>query len=214
MAGEQSKMRALVVGICGGTGSGKSTLTRGVVQSLPADSVALLEQDHYYRDHSDRSVEERGALNFDHPDAVDMPLLIEHVRRLRAGEAVARPTYDFSRHARAKETVAVVPRPLVIIDGILIFANETLRGLIDFKVFVDADADIRFIRRLGRDVEKRGRSVESVIEQYLATVRPMHLQFVEPMKRFADLIIPDGGKGQAGIDLVVAKIRSLGHLAG
>jgi len=209
VAGEEAKSRPVVVGICGGTGSGKTTLTRRVVEALSATGVALLQQDNYYKDQSALSPAERDKLNFDHPDAVEMPLLIEHVRRLRAGEPVSRPSYDFTAHRRAAEMVEVAPYPVLVVEGILIFANEDLRRLMDLKVFVDTPADLRFIWRLKRDTEDRARTVESVVHQYLSTVRPMHLEFVEPSKRFADVLISEGGRNQAAVDLVLQKIRSL-----
>lgn len=202
-------MRPLVIGICGGTGSGKTMIARRIIEALSGANVALLQQDNYYKDRSNLPAADRDNLNFDHPDAFDSALLAEHIRKLRAGEAVARPNYDFASHNRLQETVEVLPHPALIVDGILIFQSSELRDLMDLKVFVDADADLRFIRRLRRDLEHRGRTVESVIEQYLTTVRQMHLEFVEPSKQFADIIVPEGGKNQAGIDLVVRKIRSL-----
>ena len=156
----------------------------------------------------DLTLEQRRQHNFDHPDSMDSPLLVEHVRRLRSGEAIHRPVYDFTAYRRLLETVRFEPRPALVIEGILIFENRALRELMDIKIFVDTDADIRFIRRLDRDIRERGRSVESVMRQYQATVRPMHLEFVEPSKRYADLIIPEGGHNEVGIDLVIQKIRS------
>lgn len=201
--------RALVIGICGGTGSGKTTVTRRVIGALSPESVLVVEQDHYYKNFPHLPLEERARQNFDHPDSVDMPLLVEHIRRLRAGQPVERPVYDFTEHRRRAETVRLEPRPAVIVEGILIFDHGPLRELMDVKVFVDTDADLRVLRRLDRDIRERGRTVTSVIEQYLSTVRPMHLQFVEPSKRYADVIIPEGGHNEVGIDLVIQKIRSL-----
>lgn len=199
----------MIIGICGGTGSGKSTLTRKIVEALSPDTAVVLCHDSYYKDHSELSLEDRARLNFDHPDAIETPLLVQHLRRLRAGEAIDLPSYDFSTHRRVAEVTRVEPRPAIILEGILILENAALRELTDIKIFVDTDSDIRFMRRLKRDINKRGRTMESVVEQYMATVRPMHMEFVEPSKRFADVIIPEGGRNQVGIDLVIQKIRSL-----
>jgi uridine kinase len=201
--------RSLVVGISGGTGSGKTTIADRVMKALPAENVLLLQQDHYYRDLSKLSMEERNKINFDHPDSIETQLMADHVRRLRDGHAVERPVYDFTQHLRKKETVRLEPRAAIILEGILIFDNAALRELMDVKIFVDTDADLRFIRRLRRDLSERGRTLESVVGQYLSTVRPMHLEFIEPSKRFADVIIPEGGHNEVGIDLVIQKIRSL-----
>lgn len=172
-------------------------------------SVSILQQDNYYKDYPDLSYEERIKVNFDHPDSMDTPLLIEHVRLLRACKPVDSPIYDFANFERAKDIVKIEPRAAVIIEGILIFESKPLRELMDIKIFVDTDADLRFIRRLERDIRERGRTMEMVVDQYLATVRPMHTEFVEPSKRFADVIIPEGGHNDVGIDLVIQKIKSL-----
>ena len=201
--------KRLVIGICGGTGSGKTTITERIISALSPESVLVLQQDHYYRNFPHLSLEERARQNFDHPDALDTPLFIEHVRQLREGRPIDRPVYDFTKHERAHQTVRMNPSPALILEGILIFENKTLCDLMDIKIFVDTDADLRFIRRLGRDIRERGRTVESVVNQYLATVRPMHMEFVEPSKRHADVIIPEGGNNEVGIDLVIQKIRSL-----
>jgi uridine kinase len=201
--------QGLVIGICGGTGSGKTTVTERIISALSQDSVLVLQQDHYYRDLPHLPLEERARQNFDHPNSLDTPLLIEHVRQLREGRPIERPTYDFSHHERESRTVRFAPHPAIIVEGILIFESKALRELMDIKIFVDTDADLRFIRRLGRDIRERGRTVESVVQQYLATVRPMHMEFIEPSKRHADLIIPEGGFNEVGIDLVIQKIRSL-----
>jgi uridine kinase len=199
----------LTIGICGGTGSGKTTITNRLTEALSEDSVLLLQQDHYYKDTPHLPLEERAKQNFDHPDSVDTQLLVSHVRALRDGNAIERPVYDFTQHRRIPATVHLEPRPALIVEGILIFENAALRSLCDIKIFVDTEADLRFIRRLRRDIRERGRTAESVIEQYLATVRPMHMEFVEPSKRYADVIIPEGGHNEVGIDLVIQKIRSL-----
>ncbi|HEX9761015.1 MAG TPA: uridine kinase, partial [Candidatus Acidoferrales bacterium] len=195
--------------ICGGTGSGKTPISQRIIQALPEGSVVVLEQDHYYKDLPHLPLEERARQNFDHPDSIDMALLIEHVARLRAGEAIDRPAYDFTTHRRLDERVRIEPRPALIVEGILLLDNRGLRELLDIKIFVDTDADLRFIRRLERDLTERGRTLESVIRQYMATVRPMHMEFVEPSKRYADVIIPEGGYNEVGTDLVIQKIRSL-----
>jgi uridine kinase len=201
--------RGLVIGICGGTGSGKTTITDRIIAALPQESVRVLQQDHYHKDLPHLPLDERAKQNFDHPDSMDTPLLIEHVGLLREGQAVDRPVYDFTQHRREARTMRLDPRPALIVEGILIFENQSLRELMDIKIFVDTDADLRFIRRLSRDIGERGRTVESVIQQYLTIVRPMHLEFIEPSKRYADVIIPEGGYNDVGIDLVIQKIRSL-----
>ncbi len=206
---QASERRPLIIGICGGTGSGKTTITRRIIDALAAESVTILQQDNYYKDYPQLSYEERVRVNFDHPDSMDTPLLIEHVRRLREGEAIESPTYDFANFQRHTQTVRIEPRAAIIIEGILIFENRALRNLMDIKIFVDTDADLRFIRRLLRDIGERGRTMEMVVDQYLTTVRPMHRDFVEPSKRFADVIIPEGGHNEVGIDLVIQKIKSL-----
>jgi len=202
-------VRRLVIGICGGTGSGKTTITDRIIAALSEESVLILQQDHYYKDLPDLPLDERAKQNFDHPDSMDTPLLVEHVGRLHDGRSVERPVYDFTQHRRLPQTLRLEPRPALIIEGILIFENRALRDLMDIKIFVDTDADLRFIRRLERDIRERGRTVESVVQQYMATVRPMHMEFIEPSKRYADMIIPEGGYNDVGIDLVIQKIRSL-----
>jgi uridine kinase len=202
-------MNRLVIGVAGGSGSGKTTVVRRIVDSIGDDQVSLLEHDRYYRDRGDLRLEERAALNYDHPDSLETDLLVRHVHALRAGAPVDVPVYDFARHARLSETHRVEPRRAVIVEGILIFTDPELRRLMDVKVFVDTDDDTRFIRRLRRDLAERGRTVESVIDQYLGTVKPMHLEFVEPSKRYADVIIPTGGHNTVAIDLLLTLIRSL-----
>jgi uridine kinase len=199
----------LVVGICGGTGSGKTTITRRIVEALSEANAVVLEQDNYYRDHPHLSKENRAHLSFDHPESVDMPLLIEHVRMLCSGRTIECPTYSFAAHRVLAETVRIEPKPIIVIEGILILQNEVLRGLMDIKVFVEADPDLRFIRRLERDVNERGRTMDSVIRQYVATVRPMHTQFVEPSKRYADVIIPGCTDNQGEIEALIQKVRSV-----
>lgn len=198
---------SLIIGICGGTGSGKTTVANRILESVSASEVVFIQQDSYYRNLTDLPLDYRHIANFDHPDALDNDLLVNHVRRLKAGEAVELPLYDFRTHTRTNEIQHVEPKPIVIVEGILIFADPRLLEQMDIKVFVDTPDDVRFIRRLRRDLAERGRTVESVIEQYIATVRPMHMQFVEPSKRHADVIIPEGGHNLVSIDLLSGKIR-------
>lgn len=199
----------MIIGISGGTGSGKTTVAQKIVTSVGAENVVYLAHDSYYRNLGDMPLDLKHKVNYDHPDAFDTDLLINHLEALRAGEGIEQPVYDYSTHSRKAETIRVEPRPVHIVEGILVFVDPKMRGLMDLKIFVDADADIRFIRRLDRDVHERGRSVESIINQYLTTVRPMHLQFVEPSKRYADIIIPEGGHNEVGIDLIIGKIQSI-----
>ena len=197
----------MIIGICGGTGSGKTTVANRILESVSADEVIFLQQDSYYRNLNDMPLDYRQEVNFDHPDALDNDLLVKHIRRLKAGAPVELPIYDFRTHTRTNQTLHVDPKPIIIVEGILIFADARLLEEMDIKIFVDTPDDIRFIRRLRRDIAERGRTVESVIEQYLATVRPMHMQFVEPSKRCADVIIPEGGHNLVTIDLISVKIR-------
>ena len=201
-----------VIGVAGGSGSGKTTVVRRIVQSLGDEQVTVLDHDRYYRDRNDLRLEERAALNYDHPDSLETDLMVRHLNALRAGSAVEVPVYDFTRHARRPLTETIHPRKALIVEGILIFTDAALRSLLDVKVFVDADDDIRFIRRLKRDVAERGRTMESVVEQYTGTVKPMHLEFVEPSKRYADVIVPQGGHNTVAIEMLLTLIRSLaGH---
>lgn len=199
--------RPLLIGIAGGTGSGKSTVARKIADGLPADSVAVIDHDSYYRDRSDLADEARTKLNYDHPDSLDNDLLVEHLEALRGGRGVDVPNYDFKTHSRLAERRRVDPPRILIVEGILVFVEERVRRLLDVKIFVDTDADIRVFRRIRRDLEQRGRSFQQVREQYYATVRPMHLQFVEPSKRWADLIVPEGGDNHIAIDLILGKLR-------
>jgi uridine kinase len=201
--------RPIVIGVAGGSGSGKTTVVSRIVESLGDEQVTVLEHDRYYRDRNDLRLEERATLNYDHPDALETDLLVQHLSELRSGRAVQTPVYDFTLHARRAETEVAHPRKAIILEGILIYTDAALRDLMDVKVFVDTDADTRFIRRLRRDVAERGRTMESVIEQYLSTVKPMHLEFVEPSKRYADIIIPVGGHNAIAIDMMLTLIRSL-----
>jgi len=198
----------MIIGISGGTGSGKTTVAQKIIAPVGPDNVVYLQQDSYYRNLGDMPLDLRHRVNYDHPDAFDTELLINHLEALRAGEGIEQPLYDYPTHSRKAETIRLEPRPVIVVEGILAFVNSHMRGLMDLKIFVDTDADIRFIRRLDRDVHERGRSVESIITQYTTTVRPMHLQFVEPSKRYADIIIPEGGFNDVGIDLVTGKIKS------
>ncbi len=197
----------MIIGICGGTGSGKTTVANKILESVSTDDVVFLQQDSYYRNLDQLPLDYRQQANFDHPDALDNDLFVAHVHALRAGHAVDLPVYDFKQNMRLPETRRIEPKLVIIVEGILIFAEPRLLEELDIKVFVDTPDDIRFIRRLRRDVAERGRTVDSVIEQYLATVRPMHAQFVEPSKRVADVIIPEGGHNMVSIDLLSGKIR-------
>jgi len=198
-----------VIGVAGGSGSGKTTVVRKIVTALGDERVAVLDHDRYYFDHPDLRLEDRAGLNFDHPSSLDTELLVRHVRALREGAAVEVPIYDFTRHVRQATTQPIRPRPAIIVEGILVFENAALRELMDVKVFVDADDDTRFIRRLQRDISERGRTMDSVIDQYLTTVKPMHLEFVEPTKRYADIIVPQGGHNDVAIGLLLSLIRGL-----
>ncbi len=199
----------ILIGVAGGTGSGKTTVTRSVKSRFGADEVTLIEQDYYYRPHDDLPVEVRSRINYDHPDAFDADLLVDHVQRLIHGEPIEKPSYDFIRHTRRAETVRVVPSHVIILEGILVLENARLRDLMDIKIYVDTDADVRILRRVKRDMEERGRTFDAVIEQYLTTVRPMHLQFIEPSKRYADIIIPEGGHNRVALNMLAAKIEVL-----
>jgi uridine kinase len=199
----------LIIGIAGGSGSGKTSLTRRILASLPRDRVLLLQHDSYYRDVSVYGGTPPEKINFDHPSALETELLVHHLRQLRAGRSVDQPVYDFTTHRRKTETRHAEPREIIIVDGILILADADLRSLLDVRIFVETDADERLIRRIRRDTTERGRSIESVIDQYRATVKPMHLQFVEPSKQWADIIIPRGGENAVAVDMVVTSIARL-----
>jgi len=199
--------QAMIIGIAGGTGSGKSTLADKLKEAFEGEMVSL-SHDYYYKSNEDLSYEERTKLNYDHPDAFETELLIEHIKKLKNGEAIEHPVYSFVEHTRLKETVKVEPARVILVDGILIFENKELCNLMDIKVFVDTDADVRIIRRIVRDVQERGRSLESVISQYLNTVKPMHEEFVEPSKKRADIIIPEGGFNSVALDMLLERIRS------
>ena len=200
---------SVVIGIAGGSGSGKTTVQRRILERFGTDHIALLDHDAYYRDLSHLPLADRARFNFDHPDALETDLMVRHVDGLLAGTAVPKPTYDFTHHRRLTETITVQPRSVVIIDGILVLAEPELRARMDIKLYVDTPDDVRLMRRIERDISERGRTLESVLAQYRRTVRPMHLEFVEPSKRHADVIIPRGGKNQVAIDMVLARVHSL-----
>lgn len=196
----------LVIGVAGGSGSGKTTISSAIVEQIGQDQVALIEHDAYYREYGSLAVEEKAKINFDHPDSLETELLIEHLRTLIAGQPIERPVYDFTTHSRLPQTVTVDPKPTIVVDGILVFTERELRELMDLKIYVDTDSDLRVLRRLQRDIEERDRTLQAVITQYLSTVRPMHLQFVEPSKRYADIIIPEGYNRRA-VATVMGMVR-------
>lgn len=200
--------KPLIIGICGGTGSGKSTVTKKLSELLTEDGVTIIEQDSYYKDQSHLPFEERIKTNYDHPFAFDNDLLVKHLKELKNQKTIEKPIYDFEIHNRKEEKIKVMPKEVIILEGILIFTEKEIRDLLDIKVFVDTDSDVRIIRRILRDIKERGRSLDSVIYQYLETVRPSHLQFIEPSKRYADIIIPEGGHNEVAIDLLYQKIKS------
>jgi len=202
-------MKPVIIGVAGGSGSGKTTVVREIVRALGPDDVTVIEHDSYYRDRSGMAPAERAAVNYDHPDALETGLLVAHVRSLLDGAAVQVPVYDFSTHTRTDRTVEATPRRAVILEGILVLAERELRELMDIRVFVDTDPDIRFIRRLERDLAERGRSVGSVVSQYCESVRPMHIEFVEPSKRHAHLIVPEGGLNSVAVDMLITKLRAI-----
>jgi uridine kinase len=204
-----SQKSSLIVGIAGGSGSGKTTLANSIIQRLGTEFIDYLPYDAYYRDLSNLSADQRDRINFDHPDSLETELLVRHIHQLISGESIDLPIYDFATHLRNKNSIQIQPKPIILVDGILIFYKPDLRGIFDLKLFVDSDADIRFIRRLQRDICERGRSIDSVIHQYLTTVRPMHEKFVEPTKQYADIIIPGGGMNAEALDLVIKRIRDL-----
>ncbi len=204
----------LIIGIAGGTGSGKTTVARRVAAAIEGASVAFVEMDSYYHNHTGKSMEELHRLNWDHPDAFDLALFTEHLDALAHGRAIDRPIYDYATHARRAETVRVEPADVVVVDGILLLVDERVRSKLDVKVFVDADADIRLVRRIRRDMASRGRPLEEILDQYVSTVRPMHLQFIEPSKRWADVIVPRGGHNTVAIEMILAKINQRLALAG
>jgi uridine kinase len=199
----------LVIAIAGGSGSGKTTVAQEILQRVGPDRIAFLQHDSYYKDLSGLPPTQRAEVNFDHPNSLETELLTEHIAALRDGKSVEVPIYDFSTHSRTDKTYTVQPRSVILVEGILIFTEASLRDMFDVKIFVDTDSDLRFIRRLERDIAERGRTTESVVKQYQLTVRPMHLEFVEPSKRYADIIIPEGGHNTAALDMVVARVEAL-----
>lgn len=212
MTVEKSKplnFKPIVFGVAGGTASGKTTVARAILDAVGAAKIAYLPHDAYYHDRIDLSFEERARLNYDHPDSLDTKLLIRHIKDLSVGAPVHVPVYDFTTDRRTEDTILVEPAPIILVDGILIFTKRKLRDLMDIKIFVDTDPDVRFIRRLQRDMKERGRSLDSIVQQYLETVRPMHLKFVEPSKRYADVIIPGGGQNKVAMEMVVSRLQML-----
>jgi uridine kinase len=205
----QGGQSPFTIGVAGGTGSGKTTISNALLERVGSEHIAYIPHDAYYKDLSHLPPVQRDEINFDHPNSLDTDLMIAHIQRLQTWEPVEIPIYDFTRHQRTPQTVRVDPNPIVLVEGILIFTEPALRGLFDIKIFVETDADIRFIRRLRRDITERGRTVESVITQYLNTVRPMHMEFVEPSRRHADVIIPEGGYNHAAIDMVADRVRMM-----
>lgn len=201
--------RPILIGITGGTGSGKSTVSRQILCRNGEENVVIIEQDSYYKDQSHLTFEERIKRNYDHPLAFDNELLIKHLKDLLNNKPIEKPIYDFEKHTRKEKTVTVLPKKIIILEGILILYDEEVRNLCDIKIFVDTDSDVRVIRRIKRDIKERGRSLDSVIEQYMNTVRPAHLQFVEPTKKYADIIIPEGGYNEVAIDIIATKIHSI-----
>ncbi|HCJ58291.1 uridine kinase [Lutispora sp.] len=201
--------KPLLIGITGGTGSGKSTVARAIYESLPKSNISIIEQDSYYKDQSHLSSEERIKTNYDHPFAFDTDLLVSHLKDLLNNKPVEKPLYDFTVHNRKKETVRIEAKEIIILEGILILDSPEIRELLDIKIFVDTDADVRIIRRILRDMKERGRSLDSVIKQYMEVVKPMHYEFIEPTKRYADIIIPEGGYNRVAIDIIVAKVNSI-----
>lgn len=204
-----SKKRPVVIGIAGGSGSGKTSVTHAIHDVFKEHSVVVIEQDYYYKDQSHLEFEQRLATNYDHPNAFDTDLLIEDIKSLLNRQAIEKPVYDYALHTRAKETIHIEPQDVIILEGILVLEDERLRDLMDIKLFVDTDSDLRIIRRIVRDINERGRSIDSVVDQYLSVVRPMHNQFIEPTKRYADIIIPEGGQNEVAIDLMVTKIKTI-----
>ncbi len=201
-------MNPIIIGIAGGTGSGKTCVTKAIQESI-VDHITVIPQDAYYRNFSDLNFEQRNGINYDHPSAIDSELLINHLRALKDSVPVNQPIYDFKTHSRLEETTKVYPNSIIVIEGILIFENEELRKLLDIKIYVDTDSDIRILRRIERDMAERGRSLESIIQRYRAMVRPMHIRFVEPTKRFADIIVPEGGHNRIAIDMIISRLKHI-----
>ncbi len=201
-------MGSLIIGICGGTGSGKTTLAKKIYNALGAENSLLLSMDCYYKDDDALTIEQKARRNYDHPDAFDMELLVSHLKKLKNGESISYPTYDFTTHSRTSEWIKADSKKVIIIEGIMLFANPEITNMLDYKLFVDTDADVRILRRIMRDVKQRGRSLDSVVKQYLTTVKPMHETFIEPYKRLADIIVPEGGHNQTAFDMIVSTLVS------
>ncbi|SDN45403.1 uridine kinase [Alkalicoccus daliensis] len=201
--------KPIIIGVAGGSGSGKTTVANEIYRQFPEQSILMIEQDAYYKDQKDLPMEERLQTNYDHPLAFDNDLLIEQLNNLMEGREVEKPVYDYANHTRASEVIPIEPKDVIILEGIMILEDDKLRELMDIKLFVDTDSDMRIIRRLMRDINERGRTIDSVIDQYTSVVRPMHLQFIEPTKRYADIIVPEGGKNHVAIDLMVTKIKTI-----
>ncbi len=209
MTEEKRQPRPITIGVAGGSGSGKTTVARVILEQIGIDHIAYIPHDAYYHDLSDLPHDQRTAVNFDHPDSLDTELFIEHIKTLQRFEPIQMPVYDFSRHARTEEVIVVEPHRVILVEGILIFTEPRLRELLDMRIYVDTEDDVRFIRRLQRDTVERGRTMESVINQWMQTVRPMHLEFVEPSKRYAHVIIPEGGRNEVAMDMVITQIQAL-----
>jgi len=209
MPEHEDRERPITIGVAGGSGAGKSTVARVILQRIGAENIAYVPHDSYYRDLSDLPRQQRALINFDHPDSLDSDLFIDHIHRLQDGQPIEVPFYDFSTHSRTSEVRVVQPQRVILVEGILIFAEERWRDLFDVRIFVETDDDVRFIRRLQRDISERGRTIDSVINQWMQTVRPMHLEFVEPSKRYAHVIIPEGGLNEVAMEMVIARIQSL-----
>jgi uridine kinase len=201
--------KPIFIGICGGTGSGKTTIVNKIYSEVPKKSIAIMEHDSYYKDQSSITFEERCKTNYDHPFAFDTDLFVEHIKELKEGKSISKPIYDYGIHNRVTETVTVQPKEIIIVEGLLVFYEERIRDLLDIKIYVDTDADIRILRRIIRDINERARSLDSIINQYMNTVRPAHEQFIEPSKKYADIIVTEGGNNLVAIDLMVTKIKSL-----
>jgi len=202
-------MKTYIIGVGGGSGSGKSTAVQNITQVLKSSQYVILPQDAYYKDQHDLSMEQRAKINYDHPESIETQLLVQHIQKLKEGYDIERPVYDYSIHQRSNTVIKISPAPIILVEGILIYENEELRDLFDLKLFIDTPSDIRFIRRLQRDMAERGRDMQSVIDQYLETVRPMYDEFIEPSRRYADVIIPEGGRNWQALDLVLNQIRRM-----
>jgi len=209
MLNQLSHKVPFVIGVAGGTGSGKTTVSTYIRDAVGKEYIAHIQHDNYYHDHSHLSTDERAKLNYDHPDSLDTALMVEHLLQLRNKQAIDMPMYNFATHARMESTERIQPAKIILVEGILIYVERELRELMDMRIFVDTDADLRFIRRLKRDIEQRGRSLDSVVQQYLATVRPMHLEFVEPSKRYADIIVPAGGHNRVALEMIISRIHTI-----